>query len=159
MKIIDDFLEQKQFQKLKEDVLSTHFPWYLQLGITKEKEYDDSCLFTHVFYENEKVISPGFVIVQPILDKLKIKQLLRIKANLYPNNGIFTKHKKHKDFDFSHQGVLLSINTNNGFTILEDDLQVNSIENRALFFNPGLNHQSTSCTNAKMRVNILINYL
>lgn len=159
MKVIDNFLSQYEFQKIKNDIISIHFPWYLQTGVTNDGVYDDSCLLTHVFYEDEAVNSPGFPIVQPLLDKIKVEKILRIKANFYPNNGKFTHHKKHKDFNFDHNGLLFSINTNNGYTIIDGGTQIQSVENRALFFNPGTAHQSTSCTDQKFRLNILINYL
>ena len=159
VKVIDNFLSQQQFDKLQSDIISIHFPWYFQTGVTNDGVYDDSCLLTHVFYDNDMVNSPGLPIVQPLLNMISIEKLLRVKANLYPNNGHFIHHKKHKDFEFDHSGLLFSINTNNGHTILGDGTQVQSIENRALFFNPGIDHQSTSCTDQKFRVNILINFL
>jgi len=159
MKVVDNFLSQQQFQRIKNDIISIHFPWYFQAGVTNDGVYDDSCLLTHVFYENDTVNSPGFPIVQPLLDMITIQKLLRVKANFYSNNGQLTQHKKHRDFEFDHSGLLFSINTNNGHTILVDGTQVQSIANRALFFNPGTDHQSTSCTDQKFRLNILINYL
>ena len=43
-------------------------------------------------------------------------------------------------------------------TILNDDIMIESVENRVLLFDPSLPHSSTTCTNAKARFNININY-
>ena len=50
-------------------------------------------------------------------------------------------------------------NTCDGYTKLNDGTKVESVANRALFFDPSIPHQSTNCTNAKARFNININYL
>ena len=60
---------------------------------------------------------------------------------------------------FPHKGFLFYVNTNNGFTILEDGTKVESIANRALFFDSSKSHKSTTCTDEDIRVNININYV
>lgn len=156
--IVDNFLSTDEFEKLKKDIISPYFPWYYQEGITNAGVYDDACLLTHLFYDAGKKISPGFEIVEPLLKQLKIDELLRIKANFYPNNAQYIEHGKHRDYEFSHKGLLFYINTNNGFTIIDNDVKVESVVNRAFFFDPSILHQSTSCTDTKYRMNILINY-
>jgi hypothetical protein len=96
VKVVDNFLSQQQFDKLQSDIISIHFPWYFQTGVTNDGVYDDSCLLTHVFYDNDMVNSPGLPIVQPLLNMINIEKLLRVKANLYPNNGHFIHHKKRR---------------------------------------------------------------
>ena len=51
------------------------------------------------------------------------------------------------------------MNTCNGFTILDDGTKIDSIENRALLFDPSKLHHSTTCTDEKVRINIILNYL
>ena len=60
---------------------------------------------------------------------------------------------------FPHKGAIFYINTNNGFTVLEDGTEIASVSNRLLLFNPSEPHHSTSCTDVKRRVNINFNYL
>ena len=43
--------------------------------------------------------------------------------------------------------------------MLEDGTKVESIQNRLLLFAPSKTHNSTSCTDAKVRVNINFNYI
>ena len=81
------------------------------------------------------------------------------KRNLYPNQNKFIEHDTHIDYDEPHQAAIYYINTNNGYTKLEDGTKVSSIANRMLFFDGSKNHQSTNCTDEKIRLNINFNYL
>ena len=92
-------------------------------------------------------------------DILNPNVLLRAKANLYPSSPKLHEHGKHVDFTFKHKGFLFYINTNNGFTRLSDGTRIESIENRALFFNSSLKHNSTNCTDQQVRINMNINYI
>ena len=62
------------------------------------------------------------------------------------------------ELDYDHKAMIYYLNTNNGYTILKDGVKIKSIQNRALFFNPQEEHQSTTCTDLKCRMNININY-
>ena len=59
---------------------------------------------------------------------------------------------------YKHKGAILYINDNNGKTILEDGTEIESKANRLLLFDASKPHNSTSCTDAKSRINININY-
>ena len=70
------------------------------------------------------------------------------------------KHNYHKDMDNKHKGCLLYINTNNGYNYFkEEKKKIKPKENRAVFFNPSIEHCSSTCTDEKRRVTININYL
>ena len=60
---------------------------------------------------------------------------------------------------WNHKTAIFYINSNNGFTVLENDTKIESIENRLLLFNGSKKHHSTSCTNSGARININFNYL
>ena len=85
--------------------------------------------------------------------------MIRSKCNLYTKTEKLFEHKLHTDMPFPHKGFLFYVNTNNGFTILEDGTKVESIANRALFFDSSKSHKSTTCTDEDIRVNININYV
>ena len=91
------------------------------------------------------------------MDK-NVKALIRAKANLYSNQSKIIEHDIHTDYPFKHKGVLFSLNTCNGFTEFEDKTKIQSVENRAIFFDPSLPHHSSTCTDAPTRVNINFNY-
>ena len=60
------------------------------------------------------------------------------------------EHLPHTDYSFDNKGCVLSFNTCDGFTRLENGV-VNSVANRAVIFAAQKPHNSTSTTNAKAR--------
>ncbi|MAU64390.1 MAG: hypothetical protein CMC38_08660, partial [Flavobacteriaceae bacterium] len=63
-----------------------------------------------------------------------------------------------RDLDYDHQAALIYLNTNDGFTELDDGTRIDSIENRLLLFNGNELHSSSTCTDQKRRVLISLNY-
>ena len=49
------------------------------------------------------------------------------------------------------------MNSNNGYTSINKD-KIESIENRILLFDPSVEHNSVTCTDEKVRLNINFNY-
>ena len=160
-KVIDNFLNKENFIKIKNVLLGMDFPWYYQPNISNANKTSKGPLFylTHLIYDNKKPNSDFYnIIKENLLDFIDMKAIVRIKANLYPNQGIKKINEPHVDFDYKHKGAIFSLNTNNGGTILEDGTIIKSIENRILFFDPSTKHDSLSCTDEKIRVNINMNY-
>ena len=157
--IKDNFLSKTEHENLKNTMLGNDFPWYFQEGVINKK-HDSQFFWSHIFFKpNEGFTSPFYKILDPILKQLKFKVLIRIKANLYSNRGKMEEHEDHADFPFKHKGALFSLNTCNGFTVLKDNTKIKSIANRLLLFDPSKPHRSSTCTDAKVRCNININYL
>lgn len=163
--IIDNFLDQSDFDLLKDNILNGgDFPWYMRIGVSDHTS-NDGYFFTHVFYDNFQVVSNYFNIISPLLDKIDPLSLVRIKANFYPSTPKIIKHEPHVDFMDENENpipckaCLFYVNSNNGKTIFESGEEIESIENRALFFDPSILHQSTTCTNDSVgRFNINFNY-
>jgi hypothetical protein len=112
----------------------------------------------HSVYDNHVPLCATYNNLVPLLNKLNIKALLRIKANLYPNTEMIHEHPMHRDCNYSHCGAILSLNTCDGYTKLKDGTKIDSVANRMLFFDPGEEHCSTTATNVKARFNLNINY-
>ena len=159
--VIDNFLSEEEYLKIKHLMLDKWFSWFYTPKVALETDGADEIMyFVHTFQEKEfQVKSPYLSNLQPILKKLNITDLWRIKGNLFPNQNKFVEHTPHKDYDEPHQAAIYYINTNNGYTKLEDGTKVSSIANRMLFFDGSKNHQSTNCTDEKIRLNINFNYL
>jgi len=156
--IIDNFLSNEDFVNLKNFVTSSDMPWYYNEKINSHyKKNDLTCYFTHNFFNNSNQ-SYCFKYLLPILNKLDLKSLIRIKGNLYPRTNKIEIHKPHIDYIFPHKSCIFYINTNNGKTILENGTQIESIQNRMLFFEASKLHNSTSTTDKKARININFNY-
>lgn len=159
-KIIDNFIDKNQFQKIVNTLFDNNFPWFFQNEINSNYEKNNnSFYFTHLLYIDNKVNSQFYDLFLPILNKIKIKTLMRVKINCYTSTEKIKENKPHTDENYKHKGCVFSFNTCDGYTKLKDGTKIKSIENRALFFDPSLPHQSTTCTNAKARFNMNVNYL
>ena len=159
-KIIDDFLPKDDFVKLQSFILGDWFPWFYNPFILDDNKYVNY-QFTHVFFRKEKqdpVTSPHYSFVEPLIIKLGVKNLFRIKANLRPQT--FKPEYGGYHFDPFPKGLIAIyyINTNNGWTEFKDGNKVKSVENRMVVFDCNLEHTGVSCTDQKRRVLINFNY-
>ena len=159
-KIIDNALSQEEFNNIKNFMLNSEFPWNLTPVVTNQKEnlpVTASYYFTHEFWCGFHT-EPQTQVFAPILNLLECRAMIRIKGNLYPSTETIVHHDNHTDYDFSHKGAIFYLNTNNGLTVLEDKIEVKSIENRLLTFDASVPHHSTTCSDDKCRVNVNFNF-
>ena len=87
---------------------------------------------------------------------------MRVKGNWFPPTSVAYDHIPHKDYAEELgeiKGAILSLNTCDGWTRLEDKTKVDSVANRLLLFNSSELHNSSTTTNPKGRFNINFNYL
>ncbi len=158
MKAKFNFLNKKDFNIIKKDLLSNMFPWYFEDKVISEG--DDDYFFYHLYYSNKCNSDFYREHILPILDKIKINEdkVIRVKANLYPRCQEPIKHSFHVDRDDKHKVCLLNINTNNGYTEFDKGYKTSSKENSAIIFDGDIRHRSVTQTDVKCRVNININY-
>ena len=169
-KIFDNFLDQKTFLIIQDLVMSPKLPFFYNAILNHEQKDDYEkhkydYYFTHLAYKNDRdnLVKGGTKSVylenfMPIVEKLSVSSLLRIKVNFYPRTEEMKIHAAHTDYPFDHNGALFYINTCDGYKVLEDGTKIESIANRVLVFNGGSLHSSTSCTNSQGRFNINFNY-
>jgi hypothetical protein len=158
--IINNFLEQNEFLNLKDIFTHHNFPWFLKKGINVETTAEDSNYqFTHTFYYNNIISSNYFGQITSLIEKLKVRSLIRIKANLIPKNDKIIEHGYHVDYNFADsKTAVFYINSNNGYTKFTDGFISNSEENKIIIFNSTEKHTGTTCTDANYRIAININY-
>ena len=153
VKVIDNFLEKKDFKSLSQTLSSDYFPWYFNSGT----EYPDpnnlhSFQFTHTFYFNNEILSSWFNNIECILNKLQPTELLKIKANLQPYTDKMIEGNFHIDvYDKNSLTAVYYVNTNNGYTMFEDGTKIESIENRIILFDSNLLHKGSTCSDSKYR--------
>tara|TARA_R100001230_G_C5672189_1_gene177235 strand:- start:607 stop:1125 length:519 start_codon:yes stop_codon:yes gene_type:complete len=163
--IVDNFLSPEEFKIVQDIVLNnkgeSYFPWYFAGYVGQENDTNsDGFYFVHNFYEFDKVCSSFLQDTQKlILSKLKVKNLIRAKANLFPRTENLITYRKHVDYVEPHTGAVFYLNTCNGFTMLEDDTRIESIANRMLIFDSSKPHASTNCTDEYRRVNFNFNFI
>ena len=174
IKVIDNWLTTSDFLVIKDLFHSPDTSWFRVPGIsdnTLTMEFLnplDNYMFAHLVYDHYVPLSDAFTrikdIVEPALKKQlghDFRQIVRIKCNLYPRTSEVQTHPWHTDANdiLGLRGCLLALNTNDGFTGFEDGTEVDSVENRAIFFDSTERHHSTSCSNASFRLNMNINYV
>ena len=159
-KIIDNVLPSNEFREIQNMMMSNQFSWNLNLSVTDSTETipnTASYYFTHRFWD-KFYTTPEAMMFANLLNSLGVKAISRIKGNCYPSTEKLIHHKNHIDFEFPHRSAILYVNSNDGLTILEDKIEIESVENRLLVFDASRIHRSTTCTNAPCRINVNFNF-
>ena len=165
-KIIDEFLPQETFKEIQNEILSSRFPFFITNKVndyqTGENQFD--WYATHTIYEDNVAKSSyyskwGNIFLDRINQIAKVRALLRIKVNFYPNSKKLIEHAPHTDDEFTHIGAVFSLNTCDGFTRLHDGGKIDSVENRVVFFDASTPHNSTTTTTDIGRYNINFNFI
>ena len=172
--IQDNFLEEKEFNALRDVVTTGTFPWfYFPTTVDEQTMYErgedkesSSGLLTHSVYHNDIPTSELFQQLFYTFEQLQISVLIRVKLNLQmralePEFATF-----HSDMDRylkSFQQIcttsILYINTCNGYTEIEDGTKVDSVANRLVSFPSNMEHRGISQTDEKTRILVNFNYL
>jgi hypothetical protein len=166
-KIIDNFLDKKDFEKIEFVMQEPDFPWYMCQSVSAERDVKvterhklkpEDFYFFHNFQYFSSINSTYYQMLIPIIKKLDPVALHRVKGNLYPSRDKKFEHGYHIDLKVKHKAAIFYVNTNNGYTILNDGTKIESIKNRILLFDASEPHTSTNCTDLYARINININY-
>ena len=160
----DNFLEAEKFNSIQEYLIGPKLPWFSQEVIAHKNEIVEDGYFIHTFFLNQPEYTRGtysnqYNIFEPLLEKMNVDVLIRLRANNYPRTEKMIQHSFHIDYPFLHKTAIFSINTNNGYTIVEKNKKIKSKENRIIFLDGETEHCSTSCTDVKNRINVIINYV
>jgi len=165
--VIDNFLSREEFVTLKSHFFDQNLLWQYQNQTNYGKiECDDRFNFQmiHMFYQSPDIVSDHLPIVYPILKKLNLEVLLRVKANLTTCSDSIQTYGYHIDIPEKISKIaktaVFYINTNDGYTVFKDSQErVASIENRLVIFDADMHHSGTNCTNEKVRAVINFNYI
>ena len=159
IKVIDNFLPEDEFKKIQDILTGFYFPWFYNDYVNNEEDDEKNFQFVHLFY-NKFRTSDFLSVLAPLIEKLNMHSIARIKANLL----VGTKTKQvfgfHTDFPWNYKWntAIFYINTNNGKTLFKHNKQISSRENRVAIFDGRLKHTGTTCTDAKNRIVINLNY-
>ena len=161
--IIDNFLSEDYFNLIRNIMLGENIAWFYMDRIDYADDVD-KFQFIHSFYAKGNWASAYGNIFGSIFQKLKPKEIYRIKANLLPRTPEIKVNRFHTDIQ-GNNGVIpyttsiFYMNANNGYTEFEDGTIVESVANRWISFPEDTKHRGTSCTDEKVRVVINFNYL
>jgi len=170
MKEIHNFLSDKDLDWLNEGIFYYDFPWYRGLKVQLDMNPSGRLqhILSHTFLTrspgnpNEAIHSDWFWIIRPFADKflkeIKAKRLIRLKLNLGYSNGIQEEGGWHTDYDDKNYKIaILYLNTNNGYTLLEDGTKISSVENKLALFD-NVSHTDVTNTDTEERVVLNIGY-
>ena len=161
MKVIDNFLSPEEFAPIKEYMMGPEFPWYFNETVDYIGENANKFQFVHIFMMIEQgLLSNSMRVLSPVLNKLDMKHLLKLKANCNPRADGKNIGEYHVDNGVpTALTAVYYINTNNGGTEFQSGEFVESVENRIVIFDSSIAHRGVSCTDAKVRVLTNINYI
>jgi|TARA_A100000172_G_C3039196_1_gene109752 hypothetical protein len=162
--IKNNFLEIDIFNQIKKTIFDQgdqpFFPWYLQ--DYKVNKNDNHVQLTHVFYFKNEINSNYFDVIKPILNKLNIKNLVKIKANVTLKQNEIKPYGYHTDFNKPENEdmntAIFYFHTTNGPTFFKDNPQVDCIENTMVAFPASLEHTGSTHTNNLFRGVLNINW-
>ena len=179
MKVIDNFLSQRDFVELQQVVAGKYIHWAYNDDMAKT---GDSFYYFSNFSKSSdrRLLERNFYLMAPVAEKLGLKrdgqdplvpvqnypELYEVRSFLIPK----TFFKRDMGFTSTtldpkegYETGLYFINTNNGYTVIEkpgmqNNEKVKSVENRIVLFDGSKPHNSTTCTDQKVRVVLSINY-
>ena len=141
-------------------MLSIDYRWYFGSGVADPEDIGNF-QFIHKIHEGPYIDNPNdYQLVYPLMEVLQPQTILRIKANLLTKTPDHIVHGMHNDVIVP--GSLTAVyylNTNNGFTVFQDDDKVDSVANRMVIFRSNVPHSGATCTDEQRRVVININYI
>tara|TARA_R100000995_G_scaffold80134_1_gene51692 strand:+ start:2460 stop:3002 length:543 start_codon:yes stop_codon:yes gene_type:complete len=159
-KVIDNFLDKNNLEKLEDQVMSAYMPWYFNdhVNIKGDDHFQFVYGFVHPGGEpncNEFMMN----LLEPFAVKLKVKNFHRVKANLSTKTNKLIEHGMHTDRrNMKGKTGIFYLNTCNGYTRLENGVKIKSKKNRFVEFDCNTRHTGSSCTDQKRRVVINFNY-
>ena len=162
MNIIDNFLDDDEFNILQQYLTNDSFSWNLLPSIANNKQGLDQYQFVHTFFDISKPSLQNYSnFLTPLFSKLQAKYILRVKANLRPRTSTAVLSDYHVDMSLNQQTAIYYLNTNNGYTKFQDNTlqDVPSVANRLLTFYGGLKHCGASATDSNYRILLNINYI
>ena len=157
MIVKDNFLNKKDFKKIKDLIMGSNFPWFVSNGINYPN--DGNRQFFHHFY-NQGESSIFFDYLRPLLNKLEVVSLIRIKANSICSTSKIIEHEQHIDVAnvSNAKTAVFYVNTNNGYTELKDKTKIKSIANSMVIFPANTTHRICTQTDTEYRILINFNY-
>ena len=160
MKVIENFLEKKEYLRLKELIFNIDFPWRIRNNMVNN---DKTYYFTYNFFNNFICQSEHFEnYIIPIMRKLNAKAIVQIRSNFYLNK-LFEKSDLHIDnnADVNCKTAILNFTTCDGGTefLVNDELKfVESVENKIVIFNSNILHRTVASKTTSARIILNMNY-
>ncbi len=140
--------------------MGSNIGWYFMPSVADldDGQANDNYMHFHLAYDTHTPVSTMYEVLFPFIQQLEVQALIRIIINQYPYTPKLKVHADHADFDYTHKGAILYLNTCDGYTYCEGQ-KVYSQANRVLLHDPSKKHHSSATTNAQRRVICNVNYI
>ena len=132
VKIIDNFLPEEQFKKIKNIMMGDMFEWYYINGVVHNDPKSTQFQFIHVFFD--RLPRENYLILEDLIKKINPFSIVRIKSNLLTKTNKKITFPYHTDFKKSNliTGIYY-LNTNNGKTLFKNGEDVYRIMASAIY--------------------------
>tara|TARA_R110002020_G_scaffold242710_3_gene456068 strand:- start:1120 stop:1620 length:501 start_codon:yes stop_codon:yes gene_type:complete len=158
-KIINNFLDLDQFNKVRSYVLDKEFPWRRVDDMNWNEK--GRLFFTHCFFTDSEITSPGFEpYIKPILKKLNSIAVIKARANMFVSK-LFTKSDLHIDYETGGKTAIFFLNDCDGGTEIKINNKIKFIKakaNKILIFDMGVQHRAVTSKETPVRYIINLNY-
>ena len=166
IQIHDNFLTQTEYEALynvfgTQDV-NWHYNDFINSPMDDDGDYNFQFVHPIYHYNENKTKSPYKKLIDPILSKLNVETLLRLKFNMNTRTNKIIESNFHVDigtYPNTYKIAIFYLNSNDGYTLFECGRKIESVANRVAIFDGKLKHCGTSCTNQKNRIVLNINYI
>lgn len=166
IKTYDNLINQKEFLNIYDTFTSHNFPWFLNKKTTHYED-DNNFLFGHILWVDGQVNSDFYNTIinlqNAVVSKSKHKRLMRIKANLYVNQGKNITHRKHTDYPNinDYTTCVYNLTTTNGGTVFylpDEEYHIPSVQNSLVVFDGTIEHSGVTQSDKDYRVLINFDY-
>ena len=173
-KVIDNFLNPKTFARLLNAVESNSISWIWNNDsyVDDNGKGDNLWMFSQILFNNNPPTIhpyyPAFQIIEDLQsDIVPFKKVLKLKLNLYPNQGKNISHKEHKDINTGEEidkeimTSILNFHDCNGGTVVNingKEENVPSKANRLILFDNSYHYGYTQ-NNISRRIVLNINVI
>lgn len=167
--IFDGVMDQADLLHYRRYFKENIFPWYYQ-SRTTTLSGDDEFMFTHTFFNNNVRNSERMWDIFDITTRVghlsgsNNQKLMRIKANLYTNQGKNIEMMPHRDYvelDYDFKTCVYNLTTCDGGTVLlvdDKEVFVPSVENQLIVMDGTIEHFGITQTDKKTRLLINFNF-
>jgi hypothetical protein len=157
---INNFLPKKDFNEINNIINHIHYPWYVDAHHAETQKHFH---FVHDFYHKDKDVRPKVddyfydIFYKKISDQVGFKiKILKARVNLFVKSS-FKYLDYHQDYK-EGLSMLLYMEDSDGCTQFQNGKTINSVENKALFFNANSIHRTVMQKNSFLRKNINVNF-
>ena len=166
-KIVDNFLDKKNYQNVKDFITSQTLDWYFRETDTGDTRVTQNLngFFSYGFYNDNRPNDPPLInIVAPMLRKLNSFSPVQVRANLVLRDIDTKESGWHTDFNHKEYGktAIFYLTTCNAKTLLKiknEIIEVGSVENRIVIFKSNTKHKVKYQTDVHKRYVINFNYI